>query len=416
MLIVVITDSYFFSGSQNIIINMIKSKKLNQKYKLKFIVPKSEIYERQFKKRLSNSYVDYIRIIMPACSHLGQYFSTKRHLIFLNNIVYFLARGLQGLYVFLIYDCFRVWFLIKKYKPDFLYINNSGYPASDFCRAAALIASISSTKFFFHINNIAISINQTRWFKRPFEKLIDRIIDRHVTKFITGSKFAGDKLNKNRGFAKEKIINIYNTYTNRKPTAKKRELRKKGLIKSHTLVFGIVGLFHPRKGHKVLIDAIALLPQTLKKRDVLFLVEGSSGQAIKLINYVKEKKLTDKVVFVDKFDNIFNFYNMIDFLVLPSVCNEDFPNVIVESMSLGVPTVSSRISGIPEAIEDGYNGYLVEPGNASKLSVVLKKIILEPQISKVMGQNCIKLFKKRFNYDSIMNQYIKLFNKERSDR
>ena len=136
---------------------------------------------------------------------------------------------------------------------------------------------------------------------------------------------------------------------------------------------------------------------------------------MKLINYVKEKKLTDKVVFVDKSDNIFNFYNMIDFLVLPSVCNEDFPNVIVESMSLGVPTISTRISGIPEAIEDGYNGYLVEPGNASKLSIVLEKIILEPQISKLMGQNCIKLFKKRFSYESIMNQYLKLFNKERRD-
>ena len=125
------------------------SKKLNQKYRLKFIVPKSEIYERQFKKRLSNSYVDYINILMPACCHLGQYFSTKRHLIFLKNIVYFLARLLQGFYMFLLYDCVRVGLLIKKYKPDFLYINNSGYPASDFYRAAALSASISSTQFFF---------------------------------------------------------------------------------------------------------------------------------------------------------------------------------------------------------------------------------------------------------------------------
>jgi len=409
MLMLIITDSYFFSGSQNIIINMVKSKKLNQKYRLKFIVPKSEIYERQFKKRLSNSYVDYINILMPACSHLGQYFSTKRHLIFLKNIVYFLARLLQGFYVFLLYDCIRVWLLIKKYKPDFLYINNSGYPASDFCRAAALSASISSTQFFFHINNIAVSINQTRWFKRSFEKLIDRIIEKHITKFIVGSKFAGDKLNENRGFAKEKIINIYNTYTDREPTGKRRELRKKSLIKSHALVFGIVGLFHPRKGHKVLIDAIVLLPQILKNRDVLFLIEGSLGQAKKLINYVKEKKLTDKVVFVDKFDNIFDFYNMIDFLVLPSVCDEDFPNVIVESMSLGVPTISTRISGIPEAIKDEYNGYLVEPGNPKQLSDVFKKVILTPQISKIIGRNCIKLFKEKFKYESIMDQYLKLF-------
>lgn len=87
----------------------------------------------------------------------------------------------------------------------------------------------------------------------------------------------------------------------------------------------------------------------------------------------------------------------------------------IGAMSLGVPTISTRISGMPEAIEDRYNGYLVEPGNASKLSIVLEKIILEPQISKVMRQNCIKLFKERFGYESIMNQYLKLFKEESGD-
>lgn len=87
----------------------------------------------------------------------------------------------------------------------------------------------------------------------------------------------------------------------------------------------------------------------------------------------------------------------------------------IGAISLGVLTISTRISGMPEAIEDRYNGYLVEPGNASKSSIVLEKIILEPQISKVMGQNCIKLFKERFGYESIMNQYLKLFKEESGD-
>ena len=89
MYILVITDSYFFSGSQNIIANMIKCDILNEEHRLKFIIPRSKIYLQQFKKRLLGGHVNYVRVFMPSCSHLGQFFLNKKDVLFTRKLIYF---------------------------------------------------------------------------------------------------------------------------------------------------------------------------------------------------------------------------------------------------------------------------------------------------------------------------------------
>ena len=408
MLILIITDSFYFSGSQNIIVNFVKSKRLNQKYKFKFVIPKSQNYKRQFIKRIRGGNIDFVRVLMPACSHLGVYLS-RRKIPIANKLIYLSAKLLQGFYIFLVYDIFKTWQLLRRYKPDIVYINNSGYPASDFCRATALSAAITSTKCYFHINNIAVSMEKTKWFKRPFEKFIDKVIGKYVFKFVLGSKYAGYMLSENRGISRDKITNVYNTCTDRAPTVGRNDLRKQHFIEENALIFGFVGAFEPRKGHKVLFDALMLLPQILKNRDVLFLVEGPLNGTEELMSYAKKNGLLDKVVFIGRFDNIFNFYNMIDILVLPSVCDEDFPNVIIEAMSLGIPTIGTKISGIPEAIKNECTGFLIEPENRKQLAAILEKNILNPEMCKSMKESCLRTFKEKFSYEIFESRCIELF-------
>jgi len=69
-----------------------------------------------------------------------------------------------------------------------------------------------------------------------------------------------------------------------------------------------------------------------------------------------------------------------DALVVPSIWPENSPLVIHEAFLAGVPVVASRIGGIPEVVEDGRSGLLFEPGNATDLARVLKRIIAEPDL------------------------------------
>ena len=66
-----------------------------------------------------------------------------------------------------------------------------------------------------------------------------------------------------------------------------------------------------------------------------------------------------------------------DCLIVPSLCYENSPTVIYESLSCGVPVVASNIGGVPELIQPGENGYLFEPGNGADLLEQLQRIAEE---------------------------------------
>lgn len=65
--------------------------------------------------------------------------------------------------------------------------------------------------------------------------------------------------------------------------------------------------------------------------------------------------------------------------------SEGLPTVVLEAMALGVPVIASRHAGIPEAIDDGGNGFLVAPGDADALASRLKMLICDPDVGRALG-------------------------------
>ena len=63
-----------------------------------------------------------------------------------------------------------------------------------------------------------------------------------------------------------------------------------------------------------------------------------------------------------------------DVCVLPSICYDNSPLVVLEAYKYGLPVIASRIGGIPEMIRENRTGYLFEPGDESALSSVFKSI------------------------------------------
>jgi glycosyltransferase involved in cell wall biosynthesis len=62
---------------------------------------------------------------------------------------------------------------------------------------------------------------------------------------------------------------------------------------------------------------------------------------------------------------------------LPSICYDNAPLTIPEAYKYGVPVIGSHIGGIPEMIQENKTGFLFEPGNASSLASILRRISLE---------------------------------------
>lgn len=63
-----------------------------------------------------------------------------------------------------------------------------------------------------------------------------------------------------------------------------------------------------------------------------------------------------------------------DLLLLPSYYREGYPGIVIEALSVGMPVIATRVGGVPEIIEDGFNGRLITPGAVEKLEEAIKSI------------------------------------------
>ena len=85
--------------------------------------------------------------------------------------------------------------------------------------------------------------------------------------------------------------------------------------------------------------------------------------------------------------------------VLPAANgNQDgIPVVLMEAMAMELPIVSTRISGIPELVDDGENGFLVERKRCRGFSECVEKLLLNPQLRREMGQKGRQKIEREFN-------------------
>ena len=128
----------------------------------------------------------------------------------------------------------------------------------------------------------------------------------------------------------------------------------------------------------------------------------------------KEFQIQDYVTFMNfiPLERMPDFYSSADIFCLPSL-HEGFPLSIAESLSIGLIIVASAIEGIPEAIIENKNGYLVKPGNVSDLSDKLVKALTlnDDKVDEIRNNN-IKLSKEKYSWQIIVREILKVYKED----
>jgi D-inositol-3-phosphate glycosyltransferase len=78
-------------------------------------------------------------------------------------------------------------------------------------------------------------------------------------------------------------------------------------------------------------------------------------------------------------------YAAVDIVACPSIWDDPFPTVNVEAMAAGKPVIASRVGGVPEAVEDGATGILVDPGDDAALGAALGALITDSHRRRALG-------------------------------
>jgi len=161
-----------------------------------------------------------------------------------------------------------------------------------------------------------------------------------------------------------------------------------------------IGRVSPEKGIEDLIEAARLLP------NIHFDVVGSHD-AMRGISKMVPKNVTLHGSVPS--NQVQRFYSNSRITVLPSICFEGFPMVLLEAMMNVRPVVASRIGGIPEIVEEGRIGLLFEPGNSKELAQKIKYLWDNPALCHQMGerarQKAIQAYSSEQHYKKLLRVY-----------
>ena len=98
-------------------------------------------------------------------------------------------------------------------------------------------------------------------------------------------------------------------------------------------------------------------------------------------------------------------YAMAKVFVLPSLAGESFGVVLLEALSSGTPVVATRVGGIPEIIQCGIEGILVNPGDPIELGRAIKCILSSPNDWLDMSRQARRKAVERFSIDRVGKLY-----------
>jgi glycosyltransferase involved in cell wall biosynthesis len=154
-----------------------------------------------------------------------------------------------------------------------------------------------------------------------------------------------------------------------------------------------VGRMDRGKGMEVLGRAIPLVVREVPSvRFVLIGEDRPDGQGgtwrARLEALFRDRGVEDRVTFLGPLDQpeMTAWYGRADVAVVPSLIYESFSYTCAQAAAAGLPVVASRIGGIPETIEDGVAGILVDPGDVEQLAAALVRVARDAELRRRMGR------------------------------
>ena len=116
-------------------------------------------------------------------------------------------------------------------------------------------------------------------------------------------------------------------------------------------------------------------------------------------------------------EQVLDFYRKSDLFVLgcEQAANGDrdgIPNVFVESLAMGLPVVGTRLSAIPELIENGKTGLLVEPGNDGQMASAMLRILTDVELRERVILSGRERVQQAFNNRALIQDLFSIYRKE----
>lgn len=201
-----------------------------------------------------------------------------------------------------------------------------------------------------------------------------------------------------RSFPRAKVRVIYNP-----ARCARQELP--AVREKTTLLF--LGRLGDRKGTGDLVKAVAKLAPVFGNIRLVLGGDGDLASTRALAEQLGIGKHVETLGWIGG-DRKLSLLERSTIFVLPSY-NEGLPMGVLEAMAHGLPVVSTPVGGIPEAITDGVEGFLVHPGDVGALAERLERLLSDPALRCAMSGAARRKVKSTFSSERIAQQWVDLY-------
>lgn len=176
-------------------------------------------------------------------------------------------------------------------------------------------------------------------------------------------------------------------------------------------IIGTVGNLRREKNQLMFVESLSLVLRDIDNARGLIIGQSAPDEPavlVKILDKIETLGLQGKVIYAGSRPDAPALMKHMAIFCLTSDF-EGTPNVILEAMAAGCPIVATRVGDVPDLIEDGITGLLIEPGDVEGLARAVRYLLLNPKEAQRMGQAGRARLVSQFNCDRTVKQLEALY-------
>ncbi len=250
----------------------------------------------------------------------------------------------------------------------------------------------------------------------PLIKWINRRTMQHADRVITISHALEQFVKEIEGVADYKVVTVHYGLEVPEQAANRRKMARASLGYAEDIpLVGVFGRLVRQKGIDTLLRAFAAIRRDQPQAELLVVGDGPLRDDLEQL--ARDLNLGEAVTFTGWIDQARGLMPACDVITVPSRW-EGFGLVTLEAMGYALPLVASRTSALPEIIDDGQTGFLIEPDNPPELTQAINQMLADPAMARNFGQAGYDRLVKHFSIDKMVNAtlevYTAIMNMERT--
>ena len=299
--------------------------------------------------------------------------------------------------------------IIQEFRPNTLFLNSSKAGFIGSLAAKTITNWKIRTKIIYRIGGWSFNDPWPAW-KKKLWLTLERVSAPQKDIIIVNNKHDLDQAKKLNIKPRNQILLIHNGIDAYKLALLPKEeaklrlfekiARYSGKIFQTETIVGTIANLYPTKDIASLVKVAEFFKNDTS---IVFVVIGEGSERANIEKMIRERSLQHKVLLLGQLSDAKKYLPAFDIFVLPSV-KEGFPWALIEAMATKLPVIATRVGAVEEIIEDGKNGFIVEPKNSNQIADRIKLILSDDRFKQELGIQAHQTVLFKFPLEKMIKQ------------